>query len=141
MLNDISGEFAKIRQLVEKKKMFPTDLVLSKKFYDEIHEIGYENIKICEEIIDIASNTLRELKKVSEVFSDENDNESSGFSLISTTCTKLIKDQESEITTILDLLIGMDHSIKHWKKIIKNNPGCQISVDVDPSIFDIDVII
>ena len=134
---DVLDIIARIRPLLENKQDFPEDLEISKGFYEKVHEIGYYNIKNCENIQTLSRKALTNLEDLKEEF------ELDEYRVIKRTCEKTIEIQEKEVEQILDLLIGIDDSFKKYRGLINKYklPDEEYkSRGINPNILDLDVI-
>lgn len=137
----IFGLLAKIKPLIDKKIDFPKELDLSKDFYNLVHNIGQKNIVNCEKIISLSTQVSQNLEEFKDQFSD------SEYELLKSTCKETINCERCEIDNILDLLIGIDKTVKYWQKFTKDphNPTdyeCSVllSHKVNLDILELDVI-
>ena len=130
-----------IRPLLDKRTEFPEDLKFTKDFYNQVHEIGWENISNSERIISLSTLATKYLEESKVLFSD------SEYNLFSELLKKTRETELYEEELILDLLISLDKEIKRWQKFPKDPKQLTAfeyltlkTNKVDLSIFDIDVI-
>ncbi len=118
----IFGLLGRIKPLIDRKIDFPEELDLSKDFYDLVHDIGQQNIRNCEKIIDLSTQVSQNLEELSDQFED------SEYKLLKSTCKKTIECERREVDNTLDLLIGIDKMVKYWQKFTKD-PTIQLTMN------------
>lgn len=141
---EIFDSLLKLKKLIYEKKEFPETIIFSKEFYDNIHEIGYQNIMLSEKILKLVEKVEEGLLEFGSTFDDVE------YNAVKLLCDKTKELETVEIYNVLDLLISVDKSIKNmrasiesYKSIDKMNPiekSILTSKGINLNIFDIDVI-